>query len=431
MRAKQRHSSPQQSSAAADRSDANSHSTSPANSQRLADSNKAAAFSSTRPGADSFESVKQLRGRDQSATLQTALNRQASSSLLTNARTSQTVVDGLAANRNSTQRPEAPSAVPAQRAEKGVVQRALIPLAAFKGQFKDDRETQANLGVEYHAQICDDLENYHKFEFDLNKSVSEELYSGKWEARGEQLLHLLASIGRFINTAGKRGAEGSRGKPLTAVETLRRDASHEYENYYKNESGRKALHTLLAVKAEQQRMDVYAADEFKEDANLGVVSSNFGDIGDVVSKLKAFHAIKEKPQDDSTRASKLALLNALLVSAAKAKESIGAEQNKQLYKANTLGFVQSWHEARVNALNKLTDMLKSNKGKYEDAITWRLNLQDALSRNKDAAEGRGVSMSDAKDDSNWVEVDDGYASEKELAAETDEIVKRLSGGGGN
>jgi hypothetical protein len=154
-------------------------------------------------------------------------------------------------------------------------------------------------------------------------------------------------------------------------------------------------------------------------------------MGDVVSKLKAFHAIKEKPQDDSTRASKLALLNALLVSAAKAKESIRAEQNKQLYKANTLGFVQSWHEARVNALNKLTDMLKSNKGKYEDAITWRINLQDALSRNKDAAEGRGVSMSDAKDDSNWVEVDDGYASEKELAAETDEIVKRLSGGGGN
>jgi len=84
-------------------------------------------------------------------------------------------------------------------------------------------------------------------------------------------------------------------------------------------------------------------------------------------------------------------------------------------------------EPGAEALEKLIAMLKNNRGRYEDPLSWRLNLQNVANRNKDAAEGKGVSMKDV--DSDWVEVDDGYVSAKELAAETEEILKRLSGGG--
>jgi len=436
MRVKHQNAKPEQSSAAADRAESVS------SASISAKSNQTVAFSSFSLATKNPAMLKQLKEQDHGAPVQAVLQKHTTKILGKNALTLQRNANLTGAKTTPIGEPKESSNAdnnqrtlhnishtpPELKAQKGIVQRILLPLAAFKSQFKDDKETQANLGLEYHAQICDDLENYHKFEFSLEGNISEELYSGKWDARQEALLHLLASTQRFINSARKRGAEGSLGAPLLAVENLRKDAVGEFEAYYKNDEGRKALHTLLAVKAQQQRVDVQSADEFKENANLGIISSNVGDMGDIVGKLKAFQAIEEKPEDDSTRATKLATLNALIESATAAKKSIAATRNKKTYKAETLGFVQGWHESRVNALDKLMDMLRNNRGKYEDSISWKINLLDARSRNKDAAAGRGISMTDALEDPDWVEIDDGYASEKELAAETDEIVKRLSEG---
>jgi hypothetical protein len=64
---------------------------------------------------------------------------------------------------------------------ESVTQRALLPSDAFKAQFKDNKERKSNIN-EYHAQICDDLNLYHKHEYDPGKGVSEEI-SLKYDIR--------------------------------------------------------------------------------------------------------------------------------------------------------------------------------------------------------------------------------------------------------
>lgn len=310
--------------------------------------------------------------------------------------------------------------------EEGVMQGVLLPLEAFESQFKDNKERKSDT-YEYHAQICDDLALYHKYEYDLSKSAAEEIEL-KYDVRKMALEKIILGCNLWMHYPnGRPPAQGSK-TPWNAVANLKKEATIELERYYKNEEGRSALHALLNAKKEQKQEDVYSVDEFKNDASLGLVSSNVGDMGAVLGKLKAFHAIEEKPNDDSTREAKLTTLDAIVQLATVARQSIQETQKRKSYKEGFPGFWQDWHNARVNALNNLILMLLKNRGRYENPIAWKMNLIDLAARTESAAEGTGVSMNDV--DTDWVEVDDESPEAKQMAAETDEIVKRLSGGPG-
>lgn len=444
MRLRRQSSKPEGSAAATATRTASEAST---NFSIQAESQKVDAISNSKSAADNSPALNQLKKSKPGSTLQAAMRQypiaDSGNDVLSQELQAGAMGAGLVSAGQMKKELTTPSAshtkdsmlnAPAQGGGgEAIAQLTLIPLEAFKGQFKDDKETQANLGVEYHAQICEALENYHQHEYDLDKGFEQ----WRYDYRKERLLDINTRCQIFISTAGKRGAEGSKGAPLEAVTILQKDAKNEYDNYYKNEDeGKSALRAVLSAKSQQKEVDMYSVDEFKGDADLTVLGSNFGDMAAVVGKLKAYHAIQEIPNDDGTRKAKLIAHDALMQLATETEKI--TQKSKQ--KSEREKFPPaSWYSARLDALVRLIAMLKNNRGRYEDSHLWRINLQDLESRNRTAAAGTGVSMKDVSmedDDSDWVDVDDGYVPAKELKAETDEkaemdeIVKRLSGSEG-
>jgi hypothetical protein len=316
---------------------------------------------------------------------------------------------------------KASSQAPAQLvATDKVVQCTLLPLESFKAQFANDEERRTS--TEYHAQICDDLENYHKGEYDVDKEPNNELEL-KFEYRKMTLLSLRESCGRWLGLLKKRPT-GFNPVPWDAVYNLWKESDAEYQKYYnRGEKGRGALRDELYRRQGQKEEGMFSVDEFKDDANLGIVGANIGEMGAVVSKLKAFHAIKEVASDDSTRVAKLATLDALSDLTEAAIESLQDLRKSDTYKASYLDMWKDWCSSRLRALKRLSHMLAANRARFEDPVEWRLNLQNVHFRNEDAKAGRGVSMTDVESD--WVDVDDGDQSNA-MAAETADILKRLA-----
>jgi hypothetical protein len=301
-----------------------------------------------------------------------------------------------------------------------VVQCTLLPLESFKAQFANDEERRTS--TEYHAQICEDLENYHKGEYDVDKEANKELEL-KFEYRKMTLLSLRESCGRWLGLLKKRPT-GFNPVPWDAVYNLWKESDAEYQKYYnRGDKGRGALRDELYRRQGQKVEGMFSVDEFKDDANLGILGSNIGEMGAVVSKLKAFHAIKEVASDDSTRVAKLSTLDALWDLTETAIDSLQDLRKSDTYKASYLDMWKDWCSSRLRALKRLSHMLAANRSRFEDPVEWRLNLQNVHHRNEDAKAGRGVSMTDVESD--WVDVDDGDQS-KALASETADILKRLA-----
>jgi len=304
----------------------------------------------------------------------------------------------------------------------GVVQCTLMPLGAFEAQFSSSKERKTDVH-EYYYQICDDLKAYHQNEYDTDKSIPEEM-SIKYEARKEALLHLRASGNRWLGgLMQKRPAAAEEQKAWDTVKNLIIDAEAELEKYYKNDEGRQALHDLLSAKKQQKQADVYSTDEFKADADLDFVRSRVGDMGAVVDKLKAFHAIKENPADDSTREAKLKTLDDLVQLSVAAIQSIHETQKRKTYKEGFPGFWQNWHKSQLMALDNLISMLKNSRGRYDDPGKWGSNLRDIAARNEDAADGKGVKVEDGDD--GWYEVHEEQQAD-EHSPETAEILKNMA-----
>lgn len=314
---------------------------------------------------------------------------------------------------------------PAQKAGgDDIVQCTLMPKDSFASQFKDNDERQSKFN-EYHAQICSDLDLYHDYEYDLNKNLWNEI-DLKFDVRKLALERVILGCNLWMHfPVKKRPTEGNL-VPWDTVQNLKSDAVAELNKFYKGgHEGKVALHTDLDMRAGRKKLETYSVDEFKGEADLGVVSSNVGEMGAVVSTLKAFHAIEEVSTDDGTRVAKLKTLDALSQLAKDAIQSLHATQARKSYKEGYPGFWQAWHNSRLQALERLTEMVKNSRERFVDALAWRLNLQNARTRNEEAKEGRGIDMSDAAD--GWVDVDDGDRS-KELEAETNEILRRLGPG---
>ncbi len=204
---------------------------------------------------------------------------------------------------------------------------------------------------------------------------------------------------------------------------LWKESDDEYRRYYNSgDKGEAALRRELDRRAGQKSEGMFSVDEFKDDANLGMLGSNVGEMGAVVSKLKAFHAIKEVSNDDSTRVAKLSTLDALTDLAEAAIDSLNNLQKSNTYQKSYLDTWKNWCTSRLRALNRLVLMLSSNRSRFEDPVAWRHNLQDVNDRNKSAKEGLGVELKDV--DKDWVDVDDGDQA-KESEAQTADILKRL------
>jgi hypothetical protein len=303
-----------------------------------------------------------------------------------------------------------------------VAQCTLMSLDAFEGRFANDKERQSS-GSEFHIQICYDLRDYHKLEYDLSKDLMHEI-EVKHGARKLLLESIVGDCDRWLHfPVGKRPTAGNT-IPWDTVQNLKNDAVAEYAKYYASgHEGKVALRADLEMRARAKKLEPYSASEFKKDAQLGMFAANMGDTGAIVTRLKAFHAVKETPYDDSTRAEKLGHLDAMAALAATAKLALQERQKRADYKSSNLESWKQEHNARLLALDRLIDMVKSTRGRYLDPTIWKVDLLDAKDRSERAAQGEGVEMSD--DDAGWVDVDDSGPS-KELEAETNEILKRLA-----
>jgi hypothetical protein len=333
------------------------------------------------------------------------------------------VMGAKAATAGQASSPQNTATAPAQMAGADqVAQCTLLPRDAFEGQFKDAKERQSDVS-EYHAQICEDLSLYHANEYDLNDNLWDQIEL-KHGIRKMALERIILGCNLWLHYPVKQRPKEGNLLPWDTVQTLKADAVAELNKYYKSgHEGHAALHADLEMRAGKKKLEAYSVDAFKDEADLGMVSANLGEMGAVVSKLKAYHAIKEVSGDDSTRVAKLTTLDAISQLAKTAKQSIVDTQKRKSYKEGYPGFWQDWHKSRVQALDKLIEMVKNSRERFVDAVSWRLNLQDARSRNEAAAQGLGVAMSDQE--AGWVDVDDGDRS-KELEAETDDILKRLA-----
>lgn len=306
-----------------------------------------------------------------------------------------------------------------------VVQRALPTVADFEARTKYG-EINHDVWGEYWLQLRSDLKRYHELEYDPEKGIHHEL-DVKYGARKEMLDQVILSCD-LITGGGASPSKEKRLKEMQrwdSVMEIVNAAKKERDLYYKNHEGYSALYAELDRKRARFRKEVYTVDAFKDGANLSVISANMGEMGDVVGKLKAFHAVKEIPNDESTRLAKLQALDALLK---RAKEVKGSQKASESYWGEgPAGKFKEWFKSRDEALGNLIEMLQDNRERYTDHLAWKLNLQDLRRRNDAASEGQGVSTTEV--DEEWVEVDDGDRS-KEMEAETAEILKRLSGDGG-
>ncbi len=424
MRAKRQKARPTHS-AAANRDHSGSASSAEASLQ--AKSHKVEAIANSHSPTSSAATMQQLKQREQGSAVQARMQLQSESVAQQKSASSLPTVEGFnrlvqatGAMAGQTNEGHGAENTPIG-SDTTPVQLALMTVDGFKSKFKNDKERKSD-AYEYHAQICDDLKLYHDNEYDPSKQVADEI-NMKFDIRKMALERVILGCNLWLHfPIGKPPTTGSQ-VPWNTVSLLKQDAEFELNSYYKNAEGRESLWALLGGKKQQYQSEVYSADEFKSDANLGVVTGNVGDMAAVVGKLKAFHAIKENPGDDSTRVAKLTILEALLQTAKTTADAIRKEQGS---KANP-GFWKD-QKSHLNALDNLIAMLQNNKHRYTDPLAWRLNLQNLASRNKDAAAGTGVSADVSTSDSDWVDVDDGYGAAKEMAAQTEEILEKLSSG---